>query len=76
MSKKAERGNISGWVFINDNFDEFAIIFSAWSPTDGIVIAAPAENRAEALNVSNELMKDFLLILSETSRSLYYRELR
>lgn len=32
-----------------------------WRQSDGLIIAAPASNRTEALEVSNELMKDVLL---------------
>jgi len=31
-----------------------------WSGTDGLMISAPASNRAEALEISNKLMKDIL----------------
>lgn len=33
---------------------------SSWSYTDGLMISAPAGSRAEALDISSRLMKDFL----------------
>lgn len=33
-----------------------------WSPSDGLVIAAPAENRIEAVNITKELFSKYLNI--------------
>lgn len=57
-----------GQLFINSNFNKFAIIVFdevertkdgasySWDPENGLVIAAPATNRIEALDLSNEII--------------------
>lgn len=57
-----------GQLFINSNFNKLAIIVFdevertkdgasySWDPENGLVIAAPATNRIEALDLSNEII--------------------
>lgn len=57
-----------GQLFINSNFNKLAIIVFdevertkdgasySWDPENGLVIAAPATNRIEALDLSNEVI--------------------
>jgi hypothetical protein len=59
-----------GDMFSNKGMKEFTICIleedkqrkggKTWSPVDGLMISAPASNRAEALEISNNLMKDVL----------------
>ena len=60
-----------GTIFVNRSFREVAITvmdqYSAegnqggnWSGDDGLMISVPASDRAEALRISNHLMKDYL----------------
>lgn len=60
LSKNTERGYLYGSVFIDESLDELSIIFDGWGTGDGITIAAPAQNREEAINISNEVMKEAL----------------
>ena len=48
-----ERLTISVWEATNNGG-------SAWSSKNGLVVSAPANNRSEALVISNKLMKNFL----------------
>lgn len=53
-----------GAIYPNQSFTEFAVQkwqHSGWSAAHGLVIAAPAQTRAQALRLSNELMQAFLL---------------
>ena len=50
-------------IYPNRSFTEFAVQewqHSGWSGANGLVIAAPARTRAQALRLSNKLMKPFL----------------
>jgi hypothetical protein len=56
-----------GTLFVNDDFSKIAIALfehegdeGHWGADDGLVIAAPASNRAEAVALSNEVMREFL----------------
>ena len=59
-----------GDMFSNKRMKEFTICIleedkqrkggKTWSPVDGLMISAPASNRAEALEISNNLMEDVL----------------
>lgn len=60
-----------GTIFVNRSFREVTITvmdrYSAegnqggnWSGDDGLMISVPASDRAEALRISNHLMKDYL----------------
>lgn len=60
-----------GTIFVNRSFREVTITvmdqYSAegnqggnWSGGDGLMISVPASDRAEALRISNRLMKDYL----------------
>lgn len=62
LFSKSESGYLQGYgaVYMHDGFDKLSIIFDGWNTSDGITIAAPAQNRQEALKVSNEVMKEFL----------------
>lgn len=56
-----------GAIYINDDFSQFSINISVkdelnpgyrhWNSGDGFIISAPAQNRSQALKVSNEVMK-------------------
>lgn len=55
---------------INDDFSKLTVMVlkpdeadssrKGWSGRDGLMISAPAKNRSEALEVSNEFMKEYL----------------
>lgn len=59
-----------GLIFINNNFEQFTIAKwsidandssrGSWRMDNGLLITAPAKNRDEALEISNELMKYYL----------------
>ncbi|TCZ68313.1 hypothetical protein E0485_03060 [Paenibacillus albiflavus] len=59
-----------GMSYINSDFTQISITVHEkdllnpgaghWNSGDGLMIAAPAQNRADALHISNELMKPFL----------------
>lgn len=58
-----------GSLYIEKDFSSFTIAKyihekdfrrSSWSGKDGLMISAPASNRAEALTLSNELMENYL----------------
>jgi len=59
-----------GMIYINNDFSQISITVhdkdllnpgvGQWNSDDGFMIAAPAQNRAEALHISNELMKPTL----------------
>lgn len=59
-----------GAIVINEDFSKVAILVNdqdktkdgavGWSQENGQVVTVPATNRAEAINVSNEVMKDYL----------------
>ncbi|MET3699663.1 hypothetical protein SAMN05877753_112136 [Bacillus oleivorans] len=49
-----------GSVFINKNLSKVTILKGDWTLADGLMIAAPARNRTEAAEISNELMKKYL----------------
>lgn len=53
-----------GSIFINDDFSQLVILENkrGWTTTNGLglTIAAPASNRAQALSISNRLMKNWL----------------
>jgi hypothetical protein len=49
-----------GSIFANYDFSKVTILKGSWDARDGNMITAPAKNYTEALNISNELMKDFL----------------
>ncbi|OZM57564.1 hypothetical protein CIB95_04115 [Lottiidibacillus patelloidae] len=49
-----------GSIFANDDFTKVTILKGSWHAKDGNMITAPAKNYTEALNISNELMKNFL----------------
>ena len=56
-----------GDMYINQMMKEFTICIleedkqnkggKTWTPIDGLMVSAPANNRAEALEISNKLMK-------------------
>ncbi|MFB9324550.1 hypothetical protein ACFFSY_01175 [Paenibacillus aurantiacus] len=53
-----------GMLYTNDRFTQFSLtLFSGeprtWLPSNGFVIAAPAQTREEALRISQKLMKKF-----------------
>lgn len=52
-----------GWVYTDDKFSEFTIKVmnddGQWSPSNGHMITAPAEDRQEAMKRSQELIKGF-----------------
>ncbi len=53
-----------GAIYPNRSFTAFAVQewhHSGWSAANGLVIAAPAKTRAQALRLSNTLMQAFLL---------------
>lgn len=53
-----------GAIYPNRSFTAFAVQEwnnSGWSAANGLVIAAPAKTRRQALRLSNELMQAFLL---------------
>ncbi|RKP57987.1 hypothetical protein D7Z26_00270 [Cohnella endophytica] len=64
--------NSYGIVFINNNLSEISImkykeekndlngIHKGWSGEDGFMISGPAENRSEAIDIANKLMKKLL----------------
>lgn len=58
-------------LFVNDDFTKVSIIVpnqynrkgntgGLWSADDGLMITAPASNRVEALNLANDIMKEYL----------------
>jgi hypothetical protein len=61
-----------GQIFINEDFSQFTIrkyeieettAYSSrgsWNPEDGYMLSAPAQNREEALSISNELSGEFM----------------
>jgi|CeladaMinimDraft_18_1061708.scaffolds.fasta_scaffold01391_6 hypothetical protein len=56
-----------GNLFMNDGFDKVAITLfeqadgqEGWSGASGLMIAAPASDREEALAVANEVMRGYL----------------
>jgi hypothetical protein len=49
-----------GSIFANHDFTKVTILKGSWDAKDGNMITAPAKDYTEALNISNELMKDFL----------------
>jgi hypothetical protein len=56
-----------GILHVSDDFSAVAIQFyeyedngGSWTSGDGLIIAAPASNREEAVALSNELMRDSL----------------
>jgi len=59
-----------GRIYINKDFSKFTIAVieytdesrraGGWSGEDGLMITAPCTSRSEALDISNELMKDSL----------------
>lgn len=68
VDSKTQQVNEYGAIYSNRNFNEFTIIVfqlqgkgSGWSGADGLMISAPAKNRTQALQVSNDLMKARLL---------------
>ncbi|SEU19536.1 hypothetical protein [Paenibacillus sp. NFR01] len=58
-------GYIYGMFFANDDLTQFSINVlkngdaKTWSPSDGFMIAAPAQNRQEALGLSHKLMDKY-----------------
>jgi hypothetical protein len=56
-----------GNLFVNDDFSKIAITKYTktdpnnfgWNSGDGYMISAPAQNRDDALGISNELLKDY-----------------
>jgi len=56
-----------GTLFVNDDFSKIAIALieheadqGHWGADDGLMIAAPALNREEAVVLSNEVMREYL----------------
>ncbi|MDA8204929.1 MAG: hypothetical protein M0Z36_02600 [Thermaerobacter sp.] len=52
-----------GAIYPNGSFTKLVVQewqHSSWSGADGLVVAAPARTRAQALRLSNKLMKSFL----------------
>jgi hypothetical protein len=59
-----------GTLYVNKDFSKVTVATfekdgvdrssGSWTSEDGFMITAPAGNRAEALKISNELMKDYL----------------
>jgi hypothetical protein len=53
-----------GSMFTNHRFNEFTILEyqanAGWNSGHGLTISAPAKSRAEALKLSNQLMKPYL----------------
>lgn len=54
-----------GEIFIEENLTNLTVCVqdkqNGWNSKDGFMISAPAENRFEALNISNKLMKNILI---------------
>lgn len=52
-----------GWIYTDDKFSEFTIKVmnddDQWSPSNGLMITAPANDRQEAMKMSQELIKKF-----------------
>lgn len=66
-TNKDNRTFVYGQIFVDDNFDKLTIcvqekkLYGLNNETGDIVISAPANNRIDALRISNELMKDVLV---------------
>ncbi|MFF2484631.1 hypothetical protein [Paenibacillus sp. NPDC058071] len=59
-----------GAAYINDAFSQFSIVLTndkdkQWTPTDGYMITAPAQNREEAIQISQALMKKFGTVIGD-----------
>ncbi|GGG58061.1 hypothetical protein GCM10010918_08930 [Paenibacillus radicis (ex Gao et al. 2016)] len=58
-----------GAAYINVAFNQFTIALTndwnkQWTPTDGFMITAPAKDREEAIQISQDLMKKFGTIIN------------
>ncbi len=49
-----------GNLFFDEDFSKFALLLNGWNNESGIMIIAPAANRIEALDISNDILKSFL----------------
>jgi hypothetical protein len=49
-----------GNLFFDEAFTQFALLLNGWNNESGIMIIAPAVNRTEAMDISNEILKPFL----------------
>lgn len=54
-----------GSMFTNHRFNQFTILEyqsdgSGWSSGNGVTISAPAQTRSQAVQISNDLMKNYL----------------
>lgn len=49
-----------GNLFFDEDFTQLALLLNGWNNENGIMIIAPANNRLEALDISNEILKTFL----------------
>ncbi|HWO74322.1 MAG TPA: hypothetical protein VNM69_00220 [Bacillus sp. (in: firmicutes)] len=49
-----------GTMFINKNLSKLTILKGDWTAANGLIISAPAGDRTEAVQISNELMREFL----------------
>lgn len=61
---RSNRFHYYGAMYPNRSFTAFAVQewhHSGWSAANGLIIAAPAKTRSQALRLSNKLMKAFLL---------------
>lgn len=61
------RQHMMGNLFMNDDFSKIAIAMfdheedrTGWSGDSGLMVAAPASNREEAVALSNEIMREYL----------------
>lgn len=61
---KENRTFVYGEIFVGNNFDTLTICvqekLQGWNSDTGIMISAPAKNRIDGLQISNELMKNVL----------------
>lgn len=61
-----------GLIIPKEDFSELSILVfdknsdgsGSWSAQDGVLIAVPASTRAEAMEISNDLLKDYLEVIS------------
>ncbi len=54
-------GELIGIIYHDINFKELTVLCgSSWSGEDGLMITAPATNRADAIKISNKLMEEYL----------------
>lgn len=49
-----------GNLFFDEDFTQLALLLNGWNNENGIMIIAPANNRLEALDISNEILNTFL----------------